>query len=157
MPRPLAGTPTTAGVRKLICGGAPGGHVAEKRLQLEQCWSAECFDRYGMTEAGPIAGECTAHPGGLHLEPRTDQPAKGGSAGQLVLTHLNRAACPIVRYRIGDLVQLNWAQRCSCGNPCALLMGGVQRATELAFPSDAAPPILESDYERQLQMAARRG
>ena len=127
------------GVCKLICGGAPGGHVAETRRELEQRWGAKCFDRYGMTEAGPIAGECAAHPGGLPpldsefitevVAPNSVQPLMDGKAGELLLTHLSRTACPIVRYRTGDRVRLDRAQRCPCGHPGALLMSGVQRLT----------------------------
>lgn len=159
--------PASLGARKLICGGAPGGHVAETRRQLEQRWGAECFDRYGMTEAGSIAGECAAHAGGLHLldheflaeavEPHPPRPSNDGPGRELVLTHLSRTACPIVRYRTGDLVQLDRAQCCPCGHLGTLLVGGVQRVSAKPVLSEVAPPIQENLYEHQLQMVARRG
>jgi phenylacetate-CoA ligase len=125
------------GVRKLIAGGAPGGHEPETRRELERWWGAECFDRYGMTEAGPIAGECSAHSGAMHLlekeliaeliVPGTEHPAAEGNPGELVLTNLNRIVCPIMRYRTGDVTRLERGGVCQCGNPNALIKGGVKR------------------------------
>lgn len=138
-------SPASLGVRKLICGGGPGGHVPETRRELERRWGAECFDRYGMTEAGSIAGECAAHCGGLHLleseliaevlDPEADRPPADACRGELVLTHLHRTALPLIRYRTGDRVRLDRSRRCPCGNPAALLVGGVQRAWP-STPSD---------------------
>jgi len=138
-------SPAALGVRKLICGGGPGGHVPETRSELERRWGAECFDRYGMTEAGSIAGECVAHCGGLHLleseliaevlAPDSDHPPADGCTGELVLTHLHRTALPLIRYRTGDRVRLDRTLRCACGNPAAVLLGGVQRKSPPSPPA----------------------
>ena len=39
------------------------------------------------------------------LRPGTFQPAAAGESGELILTTLGREACPLLRYRTGDLVQ----------------------------------------------------
>jgi phenylacetate-CoA ligase len=90
-----------------------------------------------LTEAGSVAGECTAHPGGMHLleqefiaeviRPDTGQPVPDGKPGELVLTNLGRLARPIVRYRTGDLVRLVRHHHCPCGRPDAIIVGGVRR------------------------------
>lgn len=139
----LAGVAAASlGVRKLIAGGAPGGHEPQTRRELERRWGAECFDRYGMTEAGPIAGECSAHSGAMHLLeseliaeviiPGTEQPAPEGNQGELILTNLSRIGCPIVRYRTGDVTRLGRGDVCQCGNPGALIKSGVKRMAEAA-------------------------
>ena len=39
------------------------------------------------------------------IDPQTTQPIDPGNAGELVITTLNRAACPLLHYRTGDLVR----------------------------------------------------
>jgi len=122
------------GVSKLILAGEHSRHV---RATLEQLWGAECFDRYGLTEAGSVASECTAHSGGLHLlddkfivesiDPDTGGPLPDGELGELVLTTLGRLARPILRYRTGDLVRLVRERECACGRRGAMLLGGIKR------------------------------
>ena len=94
------------------------------------------FSRYGLTEAGSVAGECCAHTG-MHLleenfiaeviDPMTTEPIPDGASGELVLTTLGRIAQPIIRYRTGDIVRLLRTHTCPCGRTEALLVGGVQR------------------------------
>jgi phenylacetate-CoA ligase len=54
-------------VRCLIVAGEPGGSIPATRARIEQAWSARVFDHSGMTEIGPLAIECPANPGGLHI------------------------------------------------------------------------------------------
>ena len=123
-------------VRNLILCGA---HDRSLRLSLEESWGAGCFDRYGLTEAGSVAGECTAHSGGLHvlddgfiaesIDPESGSPAADGEPGELVLTNLGRLARPIIRYLTGDLVRLVRDRNCGCGGHGAMLLGGIIRHT----------------------------
>lgn len=133
----LGTAPGRLGVRLLITSGAPGGQVPAVRGQLEAVWKAECFDRYGLTEAGPVAAECAAHAGGLHVledefvaevvEPLSGQPVADGEAGELVLTALGRLGSPLIRYRTGDRARLSPRRICPCGVPAPLLLGGIGR------------------------------
>jgi phenylacetate-CoA ligase len=137
--------PATLGVKKLICTGAPSVCQAAVRAPIEEAWAGACFDRYGLTEAGSVACECPAHPGGLHLletdfiaevvHPHTRAPVDDGDEGELVLTTLGRTARPVIRYLTGDAVRLRRAHSCACGRHGALLLGGVRRA-----PGSSAPP-----------------
>ncbi|MCS6859200.1 MAG: hypothetical protein NZT92_02630 [Abditibacteriales bacterium] len=96
-------------VRRIITVGARGGSDPAVRQHIGDFWRAEVSDRYGMTEAGSIAGECLAHLGGLHLlddefiaevlEPGSETPVPEGATGELVLTNLGRIGSPLVRYR----------------------------------------------------------
>ncbi len=124
-------------VQKVITVGTQGGSDSNIRRQIRAFWQAEIFDRYGMTEAGSIAGECLAHPGGLHLldgefiaevlEPSSETPMPDGETGELVLTHLGRVGSPLVRYRTGDAVRVVRNHRCDCGATGTLLVGGICR------------------------------
>ncbi len=102
-------------VRKIIVAGEPGGSVPAVRARLEALWGARVFDHHGMTEVGPVSYETEARPGGLFIieeayfaeviEPETGREVAEGDCGELVLTTLDRSACPLLRYRTGDWVR----------------------------------------------------
>ena len=54
-------------VRCLIVAGEPGGSIPATRARIEEGWHARVFDHSGMTEIGPLAIECPANRGGLHI------------------------------------------------------------------------------------------
>jgi phenylacetate-CoA ligase len=121
-------------VRKLIVAGEPGGSIAGTRARIEEAWNARVFDHHGMTEIGPVSIECQNNPAGLHvleseyimevIDPQTEQAVPAGQTGELVLTNLGRTGSPLIRYRTGDLVNVE-AQLCSCGLPFRRLAGGI--------------------------------
>lgn len=128
--RPLADSP----VRTVMVGGEPGGAVGGTRAAIERAWGARCFDGYGCLEFQPVAWECEAQADGhlaedfVHaelLDPRTRQPVPDGEPGVLVLTHLDRQACPLVRWWTGDVVALD-RRPCACGRTHARIPGGVR-------------------------------
>lgn len=102
-------------VRKVIVAGEPGGCVPAVRRRIESLWGAKVFDHHGMTEVGPVSYESAEVPGGLmvieeaylaevvHAE--TGHEVEEGECGELVLTTLDRVACPLLRYRTGDWVK----------------------------------------------------
>lgn len=129
------GTPLTeSAVRHVMVGGEPGGAVPATRELIEREWGARCYDGYGCLEFQPVAWECTAQAGG-HLaedflyaevvDPVTRAPVPDGQPGVLVLTHLDKQACPLVRWWTGDVVVLD-RERCACGSTQARLAGGVR-------------------------------
>lgn len=119
-------------VRRTIHAGEPGASIPATKSKIEQSWGARCFDHAGATEVGAWGFECEAQDG-LHvneseficevLDPQTQRPCE---EGELVITNLDRAAMPVVRYRTGDRVR--WHQQdspCSCGRTYRRLAGGV--------------------------------
>ncbi len=142
--------PASLGVRKLILSGDPGGCRGLLRRRLAEVWEAEVFERYGLTEAGSVAGECPSHPGGMHvledafiaevINPETREVLPDGGRGELVLTTLGRSASPIVRYRTGDLVTLVRGQPCGCGRSGGLLAGEIRRRGDPRPGEKAASP-----------------
>jgi phenylacetate-CoA ligase len=127
--------PSAAGIKRVILTGEGSSIGSSPREELEQCWGAPCFDRYGMTEAGSIAAECVAHTGALHLlddefiaeviDPFSQKPLGDGESGELILTSLGRLDRPIVRYRTGDRTILLRNHRCSCGREGTVLPQGI--------------------------------
>ena len=138
----------SSSVRLLIVAGEPGGSVSSIRTRIETAWGARVIDHWGMTEVGPLAGECVENPGGLHIleteciaeiiDPVSGQSFDLDAAfaaglqlgaepirGELVITNLGRVGSPVIRYRTGDLVELDPAP-CSCGRSWLRLKGGIQ-------------------------------
>jgi phenylacetate-CoA ligase len=122
--------------------------VPSIRARIEAAWGARVIDHWGMTEVGPLASECVENPGGQHIleteclaeiiDPATGQPfdldaaiAAGPQAGtkptrgELVITNFGRVGSPVIRYRTGDLVELD-PSPCPCGRSWLRLKGGIQ-------------------------------
>lgn len=102
-------------INKIIVAGETGGSVPEVRARLEKLWDARVFDHHGMTEVGPVSYEAEDMPRQLIvmedaylaevIDPSTGQEVADGEFGELVLTTLERTACPLLRYRTGDWVR----------------------------------------------------
>lgn len=126
---------SSSSLKKIIVAGEPGGSSTEVRNSIRKEWGgAQAFDHYGMTEVGPVAYETPGGAGGLRLilesylaeviHPEGDQPVADGGEGELVLTTLGRAGCPVLRYRTGDLVRPCWGEDAK-GRPTLDLVGGI--------------------------------
>lgn len=105
-----------SGVERIVVGGEPGGSQREVRARIEESWpGARVVDHHGMTEIGPVSYTLPDDPGHLRLlhdayfcevlRPRSNDPVPMGENGELVLTTLGREACPLLRYRTGDIVR----------------------------------------------------
>ncbi len=103
-------------LKKIIVAGEPGGSIPEVRERISELWKgAAVFDHHGMTEVGPVTFE---HPDKSFslcviedayyaevIDRETHLEVEEGQKGELVLTTLTRTACPLLRYRTGDLVE----------------------------------------------------
>lgn len=123
----------SSSVHATIHAGEPGASVPGVRARLEAAFGAECHDHTGMTELGATGFTCEQR-AGVHLiesefvfeviDPRTLDPLPLGGQGELVATNLGRAGMPLIRYRTGDLVQIDESP-CACGRTFARLPGGI--------------------------------
>jgi phenylacetate-CoA ligase len=98
------------------------------RLQIEQGFGVPVFDIYDCFECNVIAWQC---PTGrqfhamdaaviVEILHEVGRPVAHGESGEAVLTPLHSWAAPLIRYRIGDLVERGLDQ-CSCGAPSSCL------------------------------------
>lgn len=101
-------------VSKVIVAGEPGGSIPGVRDRIAKLWNARVFDHHGMTEVGPVSFETVASPGLLQVIEEAylaevidanGREVPDGECGELVLTTVNRIACPLIRYRTGDWVR----------------------------------------------------
>jgi phenylacetate-CoA ligase len=91
------------------------------RKKIEEEWDMIALDIYGLSEIiGPgVAMECEGKDG-LHIwadhflpeviNPDTGETLEEGEEGELVLTTLTKEALPMIRYRTGDIVKINYSE-----------------------------------------------
>ncbi len=102
-------------VRRIIVAGELGGSLPTIRARLKELWrGAKVYDHHGMSEVGPVSYEDPGRPASLRvieeaffaeiINPQTGVEVGDGEEGELVLTTLDRASCPLLRYRTGDWV-----------------------------------------------------
>ena len=114
-------------VERVLVAGEPGGGEPAFRAQIEEGWGAKVTEAMGIGDIGPsLWGECQAQEG-MHLgargfvhaeliDPETGASIalEDGASGELVLTHLQHRAAPLLRFRTRDHVRV-WTSPCSCG------------------------------------------
>jgi phenylacetate-CoA ligase len=114
-------------VERVLVAGEPGGGEPAFRAQLEEGWGARVTEAMGIGDIGvSLWGECE-HQDGMHLGARgfvhpelidpdsgAALPLEDGASGELVLTHLQHRAAPLLRFRTRDHVQV-WTSPCPCG------------------------------------------
>ncbi|WP_353642951.1 AMP-binding protein [Mesorhizobium sp. WSM2239] len=114
-------------VKRVLVAGEPGGSEPALRAHLEEAWGARVTEAMGIGDIGvSLWGECEEqcgmHLGGrgiVHpelIDQETGAPIamEDGARGELVLTHLNHQAAPLLRFRTRDHVQI-WISPCRCG------------------------------------------
>ena len=114
-------------VERVLVAGEPGGGEPAFRAKLEEGWGARVFEAMGIGDIGvSLWGECEQQDG-MHLgargfvhaeliDPETGAAVEidNGASGELVLTHLQHRAAPLLRFRTRDHVEVRTDQ-CECG------------------------------------------
>jgi phenylacetate-CoA ligase len=114
-------------VRRVLVAGEPGGGEPAFRAKLEEGWGAKVTEAMGIGDIGAsLWGECEEQYG-MHLgargfvhaeliDPGSGEPREisDGASGELVLSHLQHRAAPLLRFRTRDHVEL-WTSPCPCG------------------------------------------
>lgn len=121
-------------VKLMGVGGEPGGGIPGTRERIQNLWNTEVYDCYGMLEFQPTAWEMQSREGLVVaddfvfaevVDAETLKPVPDGTAGVLVLTHLDKQASPLVRWWTGDIVVRD-SRTGSDGRTFGRLVGGVQ-------------------------------
>jgi phenylacetate-CoA ligase len=121
-------------VRIVALGGEPGAQIPSTRKLIEEVWGAKCYDVMGAAEMPSTFGFECIYQRGLHINERhfylevidkdTDSPVGPGQLGEMVMSNLTMETMPLIRYRMRDMVKVNY-DKCECGRTFARLEGGV--------------------------------
>jgi phenylacetate-CoA ligase len=117
----------SSSVERVLVAGEPGGGEPGFRAKLEAGWGAKVTEAMGVGDIGvSLWGECEEQDG-MHLGARgfvhaeLIEPDTGatlglddGATGELVLTHLQHRAAPLLRFRTRDHVEVRTIP-CPCG------------------------------------------
>ncbi|MDX3901142.1 MAG: AMP-binding protein [Sphingobium sp.] len=119
--------PGASSIEQIITAGEPGGGEPAMRAKLEEAWGARVNEAMGIGDVSiSIWGECTEQQGMhfsardfIHFElinPESGEPVaiNDGAQGELVLTHLQHQAAPLLRFRTRDHVVMSTGP-CACG------------------------------------------
>jgi phenylacetate-CoA ligase len=114
-------------VQRVLVAGEPGGGEPAFRAKLEDGWGAKVTEAMGVGDIGPsLFGECEEQDGmhlGAHgfvhvevIDPESGEARelKDDVEGELVLTHLQHRAAPLLRFRTRDHVRVRTSP-CKCG------------------------------------------
>lgn len=114
-------------VESILVAGEPGGGEPALRGRLETAWGASVTEAMGIGDISvSLWGEC-GEKAGMHfsgrgfvhfelIDPETGEPVPqaDGAEGELVYTHLQHRAAPLLRFRSRDHVRLSIGE-CACG------------------------------------------
>jgi len=141
--------------------------LPHQRQAIEEAFHCPAAVEYGARDAGLIAHECPA--GSLHInaERMIVEIADQGqfsepNKGEIVVTNLMSTAMPLIRYRTGDVGELD-SSLCSCGRGLPLLRyvegrrtdflitpsGRVTHALAIIYPIREVPGIVEFQVVQQ--------
>ncbi|MDD1657477.1 MAG: phenylacetate--CoA ligase [Methanomicrobiales archaeon] len=114
--------PKDTQLRVGILGAEPWSERMRNRMQ--EWLGIRAYDIFGTSElSGPLFTECSAQKG-FHVwgdfalteivDPETGEPVAPGEKGELTMTVLQKEALPIVRFRLGDVTEMDEGV-CACG------------------------------------------
>jgi phenylacetate-CoA ligase len=135
--------------------------LPHQRQAIQEAFNCPAVVEYGARDAGLVAHECPL--GGMHInaerivvEIDEDKQFAVPGKGEIVITNLLSTAMPLIRYRTGDVGQLD-SSECSCGRGLPMLRsvegrrtdflvtpsGRVLHALAIIYPIREAPGIME--------------
>tara|TARA_B100001971_G_C18227746_1_gene561732 strand:- start:388 stop:1722 length:1335 start_codon:yes stop_codon:yes gene_type:complete len=132
--------PSGLGILKITCAGEPGASIPGTKNRLESAWGAKVFDHAGATEIGAWSYECSAQPGGMHVNDAfflveiedidtgeiIETPER---RGKMIITALDRYAQPCIRFDSKDIIEWD-SKECACSRTFRLIKGGVLGRTD---------------------------
>jgi phenylacetate-CoA ligase len=108
----------------------------DMRLPIESFFKTKMYNQYASSEGAPFIFECTKS--NLHLELQSgvfevlddySQPVK---SGKLVVTSFTTEGTPLIRYDIGDSIELS-EEVCDCGNNNPLVKAILGRIDDYVY------------------------
>lgn len=109
------------------------------RKILETFFKAPVLNQYASSEGAPFITECST--GNLHLELQSgvfevlDNNNRDAAKGRLIITSFTTHGTPLIRYDIGDDIELQEGT-CNCGNNSPLVKQIIGRSADYIFSNE---------------------
>lgn len=115
--------------------------LKEHRTVIGEIMGCKLVDQYASSEGAPFILECEQ--GRLHLHPLTgifevvDSELKPSNKGELLVTSFTTHGTPLVRYRIGDSIELDSSRElCACGLKFPIVKSIQGRTTDYIYSEE---------------------
>lgn len=111
----------------------------EIRHNIELFFKTKIYDQYASAEGAPFIVECSYNK--LHLELQTgvfevlDENNNDSSIGRLIVTSFHSNGTPLIRYEIGDSIEMS-KDKCVCGNNNPLVNNIFGRIDDFIYSSE---------------------
>jgi phenylacetate-CoA ligase len=125
----------------------------ELRGLCREQWKVPVSDNYSCEELAIMSVQCPDHPWGhvqsekvlIEVLDEEDQPCPIGKPGRVVVTALHNFATPLIRYDLGDYVELGPACPCGRGLPVLKRIAGRKRNMVVLPSGEKLFPVLDVD------------
>jgi phenylacetate-CoA ligase len=106
---------------------------------IEVFFNAKIFNQYASSEGAPFVFECINNK--LHLELQSgifevhNKEGDNSKKGKLIVTSFTTMGTPLIRYDIGDEIELSY-EKCTCGNNNPLVNSILGRSDDYVFSEE---------------------
>lgn len=110
--------------------------------EVRKAFGTKMISEYGAAETGLIAFECPS--GKMHVA--MENVIVEEVDGEAVVTNLNSFSMPIIRYRLGDYIELDHTADCTCGMQHMILQDVLGRVGKTIYGANGMYPSLTFYY-----------
>lgn len=112
------------------------------QIEVEKAFGVKMISEYGSTEAGIIAFECPM--GHMHIT--SENVLIEEIDGEILVTNLVSKSLPIIRYKLGDYVELDRDTVCECGMVHPIIKNVLGRVGKNIYGKESIYPSLYIYY-----------
>ena len=110
--------------------------------EVKKAFGKKMISEYGSAETGLIAFECPK--GNMHINMETVIVEEEGS--EIIVTNLISRSFPVIRYKLGDYVELGESIKCECGRNHLIIKDVLGRTGKVIYGYNERYPSLTLYY-----------
>lgn len=110
--------------------------------EIKKAFGKNMINEYGSCETGIIAFECPY--GSMHIA--MENVIVEEENGEIIVTNLVSDSFPIIRYKLGDMVALNYEKECKCGMKHQIIDEVIGRVGKVIYGNEHTYPSLTLYY-----------
>jgi len=110
--------------------------------EVKKAFGLKMINEYGAAEGGMIAFECPE--GNMHVNMETNIVEEENN--EILITNLTSGSFPIIRYKLGDYVDLDFKTECKCGRRHYIVKEVLGRTGKVIYGIENKYPSLTLYY-----------